>query len=122
MANGFPIDDPNGEYDEENPYENRDPRLSLYIVYNGSQFKGKTINTSSSSDGEDGLDQQQTSTRTGYYLKKLLREDVNVEPASPSNQKHFNTNIRYTELFRSTKRRVGTECDSTCRIGWAQYL
>src|SRR5690606_21834837 len=100
MANGFPIDDPNGAYDEEHPYENRDPRLSLYIVYNGSQFKGKTINTSISG-GEDGLDRQQTSTRTGYYLKKLLREDVNMDPASPSNQKHFNTHVRYTELFLS---------------------
>lgn len=100
MANGFPIDDPNGAYDEQHPYANRDPRLSLYIVYNGSQFKGQAINTSTTG-GDDGLDQQQTSTRTGYYLKKLLREDVNVDPASPSNQKHFNTHIRYTELFLS---------------------
>lgn len=100
MANGFPIDDPNSTYDQENPYQNRDPRLSLYIIYNGSQFKGRAINTSTAG-GADGLDQQQTATRTGYYLKKLLREDVNMDPASPSNQKHFNTHIRYTELFLS---------------------
>lgn len=100
MLNGFPIDDPNSNYDETHPYENRDPRLSLYIICNGSTLKGKTINTGVSG-GEDGLDNQQTSTRTGYYLKKLLREDVNVDPASPSNQKHFNTHIRYTELFLS---------------------
>jgi len=28
-----------------------------------------------------------------------LREEVNANPSSPSDQKHFNTHIRYTELF-----------------------
>ncbi|HET7179861.1 MAG TPA: RagB/SusD family nutrient uptake outer membrane protein [Chryseosolibacter sp.] len=98
MSNGFPISDASSGYDPSDPYANRDPRLSLYIVYNGSKLKGKTINTSV--DGpDDGLNILSTSTRTGYYLKKLLREDVNVDPSSPGDQKHFNTHIRYTELF-----------------------
>lgn len=32
-------------------------------------------------------------------MKKLLREDVNVDPSSSTSQRHFNTHIRYTELF-----------------------
>src|SRR5690606_18663283 len=40
MANGLPISDPNSGYDPANPYVNRDPRLSLYIVYDGSTMKG----------------------------------------------------------------------------------
>ncbi len=98
MANGYPIADPSSGYDPSNPYAGRDPRLSLYVVFHGSTLKGKTIDTSVDG-GDDGLNQQPNSTRTGYYLKKLLREDVNVDPSSASNQRHYNTHIRYTELF-----------------------
>ncbi len=97
-ANGYPISDPLSEFDPSNPYANRDPRLSHYIVYNGSKLKNTVIN-SSTEGGADALESIPTSTRTGYYLKKLLREDVNVNPSSSSDQKHFNTHIRYTELF-----------------------
>lgn len=98
MENGYPITNENSGFDPQNPYANRDPRLSLYIVYDGSELKGQTIRTGSDG-GDNAVDAVQNSTRTGYYLKKLLREDVNVNPASTSNQKHFNTHIRYTELF-----------------------
>jgi hypothetical protein len=98
MKNGYPITDENSGYDPQNPYANRDPRLSLYVVYNGSKMKNTVINTGVGT-GDNGLDAVQNSTRTGYYLKKLLREDVNANPSSVSNQKHFNTHIRYTELF-----------------------
>lgn len=96
--NGFPITDSRSGYDAADPYANRDPRLALYIVYDGSRLRNTVINTGPGA-GDNGLEQLPTSTRTGYYLKKLLREDVNVNPASASNQKHFNTHIRYTELF-----------------------
>ncbi|PWJ56927.1 putative outer membrane starch-binding protein [Dyadobacter jejuensis] len=97
-ANGFPITDPMSEYDPAKPYANRDPRLSHYIVYNGSKLKNTVIDTGTDG-GPNSLEAIPTSTRTGYYLKKLLREDVNVNPSSPSSQKHFNTHIRFTELF-----------------------
>ncbi len=98
MVNGYPISDANSGYDPANPYSGRDPRLSLYIVYNGSKMKGTTINTGVGG-GDDALDAIRTSTRTGYYLRKLLREEVNANPSSPSDQQHFDTHIRYTELF-----------------------
>ncbi|WP_344973925.1 RagB/SusD family nutrient uptake outer membrane protein [Compostibacter hankyongensis] len=98
MANGYPIDAQGSGYDPAKPYDNRDPRLSLYIVYNGSTMKGQTIGTAAGS-GDDAIDNLQNGTRTGYYLRKLLREDVNVNPISISDQKHYNTHIRYTELF-----------------------
>lgn len=98
MANGYPIDHPESGFDASNPYAGRDPRLSHYIVYNGSSLRNTVINTGLNG-GDNGIDALPTSTRTGYYLKKLLREDVNVNPSSPSNQKHFNTHLRYTELF-----------------------
>jgi len=99
MANGFPITDvANSKYDPTKPYTGRDPRLALYIVTSGSTMKSTVINTGVGG-GNNAVDATQTSTRTGYYLRKLLREEVNANPASPSNQQHFQTHIRYTELF-----------------------
>lgn len=97
-ANGYPITDPLSKYDPSKPYAARDPRLSLYIVYNGSRLRN-TVITTAEGGGDNAIEALPNSTRTGYYLKKLLREDVNVNPASASNQKHFNTHIRYTEIY-----------------------
>lgn len=98
MANGLPIDHPDSGYDEENPYANRDPRLSLYVVYNGNVLAGQTINTARGG-GIDRKDSISTSTRTGYYMKKLIREDVSLNPSSTTSRNHFDVNMRYTELF-----------------------
>jgi starch-binding outer membrane protein, SusD/RagB family len=98
MASGLPITDPNSGYDPANPYTNRDPRLSLYIVVNGSKIGSTTIYTKVGKT-KDGLNSISTSTRTGYYLRKLLREDVNLNPTSTTQQKHYVSRIRYTELY-----------------------
>jgi len=101
MANGYPITDvTNSKYDATKPYTGRDPRLALYVVYNGSSMKSTTINTSVGS-GNNANDAIQTSTRTGYYLRKLLREEVNANPSALSTQQHFQTHIRYTEMYLS---------------------
>ena len=39
------------------------------------------------------------STRTGYYLRKLLRQDVNPNPTINNAQYHYTARIRYTEIF-----------------------
>lgn len=100
MANGYPVSDPNSGYNPNNPYSNRDPRLALYIVVNESKVgpNGSTIYTKVGATN-DGLNAISTSTRTGYYLRKLLREDVNLNPASTNTQKHYVPYIRYTDLF-----------------------
>ena len=95
---GYPITHPESGYNPSNPYANRDPRLDLYIIRDGSKYKNTTIKTGIGG-GVNAVDSVSNSTRTGYYLKKLLREDVNANPTSASNQKHFNTHIRYTEMF-----------------------
>lgn len=98
MANGLPITDPNSGYDANKPYANRDPRLNMYIVVNGSKIGSTTIYTKVGKT-KDGLDNLTTSTRTGYYMRKLLREDVNLNPTSKTSQKHYVPRIRYTELY-----------------------
>ncbi|AEV98774.1 RagB/SusD domain-containing protein [Niastella koreensis GR20-10] len=100
MANGYPVTDPAGGYDPNNPYNNRDPRLALYIVVNGSKMgPGGAVIYTRIGTSNDGLNAISTSTRTGFYLRKLLREDVNLNPASTNTQRHYVPYIRYTELF-----------------------
>lgn len=98
MTNGYPITHVASGYDAANPYANRDPRLSNYIVVNGSTLASKVINTSTVGS-DDGIDKIKTSTRTGYYMRKLMREDVNLDPTVLQGKKHYNPRIRYTEIF-----------------------
>lgn len=97
-VNGYPITDPASLYDSANPYANRDPRLALYILYNNSKLKSKTI-TTGAGGGVNAKDSISQSTRTGYYMRKFLREDVNLDPISQVARNHYNTHMRYTELF-----------------------
>jgi hypothetical protein len=99
MANGYPITDPGSGYVATNPYADRDPRLRNYILVNGGTISGKTIWTKTDNPTNDAVNVLPTSTRTGYYLRKLLREDVNANPTSTSTQKHYPVHIRYTEVF-----------------------
>jgi hypothetical protein len=72
--------------------------LAQIVVYNNAEIKsGKAIKTSVGS-GIDGLGSLSTSTRTGYYLRKLLRPDVTVGTTS-NPQDHVDPFIRYTEVF-----------------------
>ena len=102
MANGYPIDDPASNYDASNPYENRDPRLQNYIVVNESTQgpNSDVIITGTYAANNDGINKESgLSTRTGYYLRKLLRYDCNPNPQYNTQQKHYTARIRYTEIF-----------------------
>jgi hypothetical protein len=99
MVNGYPITDPASGYVATNPYANRDPRLKNYILVNGGTIGSKTIWTKTDNPTNDAVNVLPTSTRTGYYMRKLLREDVNANPSSPADKKHYPVHIRYTELF-----------------------
>ncbi len=101
MANGYPITDAtNSQYDTSNPYANRDPRLAKYIIYNGSKegVDNSVVNIiSGTTDGVDNVEER--STRTGYYMKKRLRMDVNCTSGSATTKTHYTPRIRYTELY-----------------------
>ena len=103
MRSGLPIADPNSGYDPKNPYAGRDPRLNNYVILNGTTFRKTEIITGTypNNKGEimDNLNNIGTSTRTGYYLKKLLREDVSPLSSSLIEQQHIYPRIRFTEIF-----------------------
>ncbi len=101
MANGYPITDPASNYNAANPYANRDPRLQKFILVNQATagVNNTVITTASDGSTNDALNKVGTSTRTGYYLKKLLRQDVNLNPNAVNNQRHYKPRMRYTELY-----------------------
>ena len=97
-ANGWPITEPASLYDPSDPYANRDPRLGKYVIHNGSVFKNVTMNTIN--DPQDGVDAiANRSTRTGYYLRKLMSEDVSLVTGSTATSRHFVVLMRYTEAY-----------------------
>ena len=100
MENGLPISDPASGYDPDHPYEGRDPRLSKYILYNGNTIGGNEVYTGFGA-GRNRVDSiPQQSTRTGFYLKKMLRPDVTINVDGTVNEKqHFGVYLRYTDLF-----------------------
>ena len=103
MRNGRPMTDPKSGYDPKNPYANRDLRLDDNILYNGMTFRKTVIITGTypneNDESLDNINYGNTSTRTGYYLKKLLRDDVSPLGSSLVEQQHIYPRIRYTEIF-----------------------
>ena len=104
MANGYPITDSRSGYDANDPYANRDPRFEDDIIHDGSIFKGATIITGTYGDekNKDNINNSGSEhSLTGYYMKKLLRDDAGPSAGSTSgaNQPHIFPRIRYTELF-----------------------
>ena len=103
MRNGLPISDAKSGYDPKNPYANRDPRLDDDVILNGTIFRKAEIITGTypndKSETDDNINSISTSTRTGYYLKKLLRDDVSPLASSLIEQQHIYPRIRYTEIF-----------------------
>jgi len=101
MANGYPISDTHSDYDPDHPFSSRDPRLSDFILVNGDKagVNNTVIHTAVDGGTNDGLNKTESSTRTGYYLKKLLRQDVNLSSTSTTTQRHYKPLIRYTEIY-----------------------
>ena len=76
-----------------------DHRLDLYIIHDGSTYKGKTIHTDiTTANNNDGLNKISNSTRTGYYMKKLLREDCNPDPNAKNAQYHYPVYSLYSDI------------------------
>ncbi|TFF38177.1 RagB/SusD family nutrient uptake outer membrane protein [Mucilaginibacter psychrotolerans] len=70
MNNGLPITDAASGYDVNNPYANRDPRLTYNVIYNGAQWLNTSIQTYEGGQSKpNGVLQQ---TKTGYYMRKFM--------------------------------------------------
>ena len=100
---GLPITDAASGYNPLDPYANRDPRLSLYILYNGNKFKNTVVETYAADAtgvmGKDGIGVNVNATRTGYYMKKFLSDNVVWNTGSNVNRRRAPILIRYAEVL-----------------------
>ncbi|MFZ4581372.1 MAG: RagB/SusD family nutrient uptake outer membrane protein [Paludibacter sp.] len=97
-VNGYPISDiVKSGYNAAKPYLLRDPRLDSCVIRDGGK-SGSAIIKTSKDDSKNGIENV-GATRTGYYLKKLLRPDFNIAPPLYSGKKTIRPLIRYSELY-----------------------
>lgn len=124
-ASGYPIAEaPAGDYNAASPYENRDPRLKAYILVNNSSIGVDNALIITASDGTtlDALNRENgRSTTTGFYLRKLLRDDVNLNPSSTTDQRHFGARIRTTEIFLDYAEAANEAQGPSAHVGGAAF-
>ncbi len=105
MKNGLLPDEPGSGYDEQNPYANRDSRLDKSLIYNGSQFKGITVETFQSADPiapQDGNANDRTNpdrTKTGYGLRKFIDDRYLTSDAVYQGGDNDWVYMRYAEVL-----------------------
>ena len=77
------------------PFENRDERLLATVLMNGVLFKGKRVATY---PGGADATPNPNATKTGYYLRKFLNEDVNIQTGGGSDG-HVVPLFRLAEIY-----------------------
>ena len=84
------VDTPN----PDDPYAGRDPRLGASVVVNGSNWNGRVI---AEAKGESDDMSQANASRTGYYLKKFLTDELNLTQGATA--QHNWVAYRYAEVL-----------------------
>ncbi|RHJ85493.1 RagB/SusD family nutrient uptake outer membrane protein [Parabacteroides sp. AM08-6] len=86
----------NKMYDPENPYKNRDPRLTASVLCNGDSLiwnNGEVFKVETYVGGRHGIvldPSERWFSRTGYYHRKLVTPQAsNTNPINNSNWKFF---------------------------------
>lgn len=107
MLDGTPFDW-NDPAKAAQPFENRDARLEATILMNMAPFKGKKVATYP--EGADASPNPNATT-TGYYLRKFLNEDVNIQTGGSSSG-HVVPLFRLAEIYLNYVEALN-ECDPT---------
>lgn len=107
MLDGTPFDW-NDPAKAAQPFENRDARLWATILMNMAPFKGKKVATYP--EGADASPNP-NATKTGYYLRKFLNEDVNIQTGG-SSAGHVVPLFRLAEIYLNYAEALN-ECDPT---------
>jgi hypothetical protein len=90
LSTGLLPNEAGSNYDQENPWENRDPRLKATILTNNELFQGSPVEIwygterdgtfdsgSGTGIGKDGIGVHPDATKTGFYLRKYLQDGSN---------------------------------------------
>ncbi len=107
MLDGTPFDW-NDPAKAAQPFANRDARLEATILMNMVPFKGKKVATYP--EGADASPNP-NATKTGYYLRKFLNEDVNIQTGGSSSG-HVVPLFRLAEIYLNYAEALN-ECDPT---------
>ena len=82
----------------EDPYSNRDPRLTMTVVHNGMNWPSDT--PVEIFEGGKNAQPIQNTTTTGYYLRKYLNNSITFESGQTTTSQHHNWSIfRYAEIL-----------------------
>lgn len=97
MADGRPFDWNNPAM-KANPYEGRDPRFYQTIVHNGMPWPAK--NPVEIFEGGANALPLPNATKTGYYLRKYVNNNISFEPGAPTAKASHNWILfRYAEIL-----------------------
>lgn len=97
---GYPLSESSYDY-SANPFQNRDPRLALFVGYNGSKMgPGNYYTIESYEGGADAYVPLKKTSRTSYYIKKLLRTNqVQLIPGNDTKTQRANIILGMPELY-----------------------
>jgi hypothetical protein len=91
-----PIINPQSGYDQNNPYDDRDPRFYASIWFNGAKYDnidGVIHTVETFVGGKDGIEsiekEAETPTVTGYYLRKFIDSKIQMGQSADSSWKKY---------------------------------
>lgn len=99
MTNGKAITDADSGYDPQNPYANRDKRLSWIVAVNGEQWPNANPNPLEIYTGGANAAPITYATTTGYYLKKYCNPATVIGATGANAFYHNYVLFRLAELY-----------------------
>ena len=99
MNNGMAIDEPGSGYDPQNPYANRDKRLSWIVAVNGEQWPNANPNPLEIYYGGANGQPITYATTTGYYLKKYCNASTVIGATGANSFYHNWVIFRLGEIY-----------------------
>jgi starch-binding outer membrane protein, SusD/RagB family len=95
---GYPISE-SVTYNSQDPYVDRDPRLKEFVGVNADNY-GPNNYVLKSTEGEiDAFNPSLKTSRTNYYLKKLLKNTVNLTPGNLTSTQRTHIKFGAPELY-----------------------
>lgn len=85
MANGLPLNDPQSEFNDEQPWKGRDPRFYNNFIYDGVRMikapsdNNKQYQYANLYDGGNCCNDPRTTSRTGYFNYKFIPVGANKD-------------------------------------------
>ena len=99
MSNGKAINEEGSGYDPQNPYSNRDKRLSWIVACNGEQWPNSIKSPLETYVGGANSSSVTYGTPTSYYLKKYVNPTLVIGNTNPGTAAHIWVIFRLAEFY-----------------------